>query len=287
MNNLQHSFVRLVERHRTGSKTTQANRGRILRLAAAELYALGLKPQGAEKLRPVHIEALVNHWLEKKLTPGTIKNRMSGLRWVVEKVNRLAIIPRENSALGIPRRVLTTNEDKSRSLDERLQSIPCEYVRFSLRLQAAFGLRREESIKFQPNYADRGDQLVLKPSWTKGAVPRSVSIRTDEQRTLIKQIRLLVGAGSLIPPYLRYIDQQRRYDSQVTKAGFDKMHGLRHAYAQTRYVELTGWLPPVKGGARRQTLDEEQRAVDKRARSLIAAELGHKRLSITNCYLGS
>lgn len=37
----------------------------------------------------------------------------------------------------------------------------------SLRLQAADGLRREESIKVRPDWADRGDVLRLKASWTK------------------------------------------------------------------------------------------------------------------------
>ena len=50
------------------------------------------------------------------------------------------------------------------------------YVRMSLALQAAFGLRREEAIKFQPHYADRGDHIALKGSWTKGARERTVSI---------------------------------------------------------------------------------------------------------------
>ena len=39
----------------------------------------------------------------------------------------------------------------------------------SLELQQAFGLRREEAIKFIPSFADRGDHLVLKASWTKAA----------------------------------------------------------------------------------------------------------------------
>jgi hypothetical protein len=34
----------------------------------------------------------------------------------------------------------------------------------SLRLQAELGLRREESIKIVPKWADRGDRLVLKDS---------------------------------------------------------------------------------------------------------------------------
>jgi hypothetical protein len=52
----------------------------------------------------------------------------------------------------------------------------------SLELQRAFGLRREEAIKFSPNYADQGDQLLLKASWTKGGKARTVPVRTQDQR---------------------------------------------------------------------------------------------------------
>ncbi len=38
------------------------------------------------------------------------------------------------------------------------------HVRMSLELQRAFGLRREEAIKFSPGYADKGDHLNLKAS---------------------------------------------------------------------------------------------------------------------------
>ncbi|GAB3112559.1 hypothetical protein GCM10027217_41860 [Pseudomaricurvus hydrocarbonicus] len=31
-------------------------------------------------------------------------------------------------------------------------------------------------------------------------------------------------------------------------AGLSKLHGLRHAYAQERYRELTGWNAPANGG---------------------------------------
>ena len=48
----------------------------------------------------------------------------------------------------------------------------------SLRLQQAFGLRREEALKIQPRWADRGEHLHLKASWTKGGRERTVPIRT-------------------------------------------------------------------------------------------------------------
>lgn len=59
------------------------------------------------------------------------------------------------------------------------------HVRMSLELQRAFGLQREEAMKCQPNYADRGDHLMLKASWTKGGKPRTIPIRTDQQRDVL------------------------------------------------------------------------------------------------------
>lgn len=63
----------------------------------------------------------------------------------------------------------------------------------------------EESIKFQPRYADRGDHIALRGSWTKGGRERRVPITTDEQRHVLDQAHQLAGAGSLIPAHKNYI----------------------------------------------------------------------------------
>ena len=65
------------------------------------------------------------------------------------------------------------------------------------------------------------------------------------------------------------------------------MHGLRHAYAQARYVALTGWKAPAAGGPRRRSLGPAKRRIDKAARTTIARELGHGRLEVASVYLGS
>jgi integrase len=95
--------------------------------------------------------------------------------------------------------------------------------------------RREESIKFQPRYADRGDYIALKGSWTKGGRPRAVPITTPEQRLVLDQAHRLAGAGSLIPSHKTYIQQRHTYDGQCKPAGLNHMHGLRHHCAQARY----------------------------------------------------
>jgi hypothetical protein len=156
----------------------------------------------------------------------------------------------------------------------------------SLRLQAAFGLRREESIKIQPAWADRGNLLALKDTWTKGGRPRVVPVRTAEQRQLLKEAKALAVHGSLIPAHKTYVEQLRRFEYQCDAAGIRRVHGLRHEYAQSRYRELTGWPAPAAGGPRSRELTADQRKSDHEARLKISTELGHEREQIVAVYLG-
>ncbi|HEY0942512.1 MAG TPA: integrase domain-containing protein [Steroidobacter sp.] len=196
------------------------------------------------------------------------------------------IIPADNARLSIPDRQFVTNQNKARCLGDSLARVSDVHVLVSLRLQEAFGLRREESIKFQPSYADRGDHIALKGPWTKGGRPRVIPITTPEQRAVLDQARRLAGAGSLIPAHKTYIQQRNLYDGQCKAAGLNRMHGLRHRYAQARYEALTGWKAPAAGGPIAQMLTPEQRVLDFHARQTISYELGHERLQITAVYLG-
>ena len=88
-----------------------------------------------------------------------------------------------NAAHGIGERRYVTNEDRSRRFDaENLARVKDPHVRMSLQLQAAFGLRREEAIKFTPAYADRGDRVRIKASWAKGGRAREIPIWNEHQR---------------------------------------------------------------------------------------------------------
>jgi len=160
-----------------------------------------------------------------------------------------------------------------------------EHVRMSLELQQAFGLRREEAMKFQPSFADRGDYLVLKGSWTKGGCERAIPLRTETQREVLIRARRLAGLGSLIPSNRNYRQQVLVYEGNTLCAGLSQMHGLRHAYAQHRYEELTGWPCPAAGGPGAKDLTPEQRERDRDARLTISHELGHEREQVT-AYLG-
>ena len=287
MKDLNYQLMNLCKANRDGSFSTQATRRRILDRIASQLHELGYKHMQAKSLKPKHVEALVSLWQDQRLSIGTFKNRLSALRWWARKVGKPDIIPRDNSAFDIGNRSLIAKESKAQDLDEKkVAQVSDEYVRLSLKLQAAFGLRREEAIKFSPNYAIKDDHIKLKSTWTKGGRARCVPIRTVKQRRLLEKIRKLTKGGALIPPNKNFIKQRNHYDRQVRDAGIRNPHGLRHAYAQRRYEELTGWKAPVAGGPASKSLSSDQRALNKGARETIAEELGHSREEISKVYLG-
>jgi integrase len=286
MDDLTHTLRTLCRRNRDGSHATQADRQRTLMLASRQLREAGFRQMRATALKGRHVDVLIDRWKAENLSPATIKNRMAHLRWWAEKVGKDGIIPADNAQLAIPERRFVTNEDKARSLDGKLERVSDPHVRMSLMVQATFGLRREESIKFQPSYADRGDHIVLKGSWTKGGRPRVVPITTAEQRAVLNVAHQLAGGGSLIPSHKTYIQQRHTYDGQCKAAGLSRMHGLRHRYAQSRYEVLTGWRCPAAGGPVARALTPAQRVLDSIARQIISHELGHERPQITAVYLG-
>ena len=287
MRDLNYQLKQLCRRNRDGSYVTQSKRLHHLMLMANQLREAGYRGMKPRSLKPKHVECLVKGWLGQDLAVGTIKNRMAVLRWWAEKVDKQNVVARSNDYYGIPDRQFVTNESKARDLDSvSLEKIGDPYVRMSLALQQAFGLRREEAIKFIPSFADRGDHLTLKASWTKGGRERNVPVRTEEQRAVLNRARLLAGTGSLIPHERTYVQQLRLYERQTSNAGLSKLHGLRHAYAQRRYEELTGWKSPAAFGPATKSLGPGQRVMDRVARQTISEELGHARRQIASVYCG-
>lgn len=288
--NMHRELNSILEHNRDGSFSTQASRKAILHQLADELRALGFFNLSIHGLKPKHVNKVIEFWITSGLKSGTLKNRMSQLRWLCKKINKPAIIRRNNAEYGIENRQYVTNISKAKSLEYSvIDQVKDEHLRYSLRLQQEFGLRREEAIKFQPRYAlkhGKNGYIKLKASWTKGGRERFIPVRTTGQKKLIAELICFARTGSLIPSDLRYIDQLKKYEGECKRLGLTKLHGLRHAYAQNRYLKMTGWKAPACGGAKSKELSPEQKKTDHQARLEISHELGHGRESITAVYLG-
>lgn len=264
----------------------------ILRHSLQQLHQAGFTLSSLQQLKQKHMDRLISVWKEEKLSAGTLKNRLSVWRLAMTTLGKHQVV-KSNDAYSIPSRRYTPEVSKGIH-QVSFEGIHNPYVRMSLMLQQAFGLRREESIKFKPHQADKGNAIELQASWTKGGIQRIVPITTAWKRECLNQAKALVGQGmSLIPQALNYKAQRVQYDNQVRLAGLKNPHGLRHAYAQQRYETLThqltkghGWKSPIEGGPARKSLNAFEKKVDEKARMIISFELGHSRMAIVKNYIG-
>ena len=277
---------KILRQHNPSSFATKSERFKTVRLVDKQLLELGYRGLELKGLKPKHIDALLQKWQADGLSPGTVKNRMAHVRWLAEKINKKAIVPSSNAALGIENRVYVTNENKGQTLSQKqLNSIPDQHLKMSLKLEVAFGLRREEAMKIQPEKADHGDHLMLDASWCKGGRDRTIPILNEAQRKVLEEAKALACGRSLIPAHLPYAKQLKRYENISLKLGL-RGHGLRHTYAHQRYFELTGIECPAVSGVSVRELSAALQSADKEARAIITSELGHGRLQVTATYLG-
>jgi len=248
---------------------------------------MGYKLDSAKFIRTRHIYKLVEQWKINGDGAGTLRNKTAAIRWLMEKFNKAQVVP-SNSKLKIPKRQHVTNEDKSRTLTkEDLDKINKPLRKMSLRGQALFGLRVEESLKIQPFVADQGNRLFLKGSWTKGGRERYVPILTSKQREWLEEAKALVKhkGNSLIPQDTIYKTYRNTVNQYFRRKNICKTHGLRHLYAQERYKVLAGWECPAKGGLSRKQLSVERQQIDKATRLQISGELGHGRIQVLAQYI--
>ncbi len=286
MKELHFDLMNLTRHSGEGSFSTKACRARGLQQLADELHALGFKLKAAKNLAPKHVDALVTSWKAAGIVDATIRNRLGWLRWWAEKAGKPGMIPADNARFGLAERS-RFNGDRAKRLDaETASRIDDTGVTLALKLEAAFGLRREEALKMRPVIADRGDRLMLQASWTKGGRYREIPITHPKQRELLNEVHAVVGDGSLIGPGRNYVQAVKNYENKTLRAGIRNAHGYRHAYAQWRYKTLTGWACPAAGGPTVDRMTAADAARDRAARLEISHELGHGRLDVTDTYLG-
>jgi integrase len=164
----------------------------------------------------------------------------------------------------------------------------CPRTAVQLKLQAAFGLRVEESFMLRPAEAVRDPRKLSVTRGTKGGRSREVPI--EAKLEILYEAALLENGrtGSTVPAD-RTLRQWRDWyyyvleKHGVTKAGLGvTSHGLRHAYLQTLYERVSGVPAPIKGSDHRP---DAERHMDAMRRVVEAA--GHTRKTKANAYLST
>ena len=281
---IRHSVFEVLKHDRQGSFVTRYDRKTLLLGFTKDLHTLGYKLLDIHGLKVKQVKAVIKQWQKENLAIATIKNRLSAIRQLGDLIHKPHFLP-PNKELGIQPRKYCTVINKA-LVNPDFNKIKSHPIRISLELQRVFGLRREESLKIKPHIADKENFLVLNPSWCKGGRGRIIPIKTEEQRYWLERAKEIAGlyGQSLIPKETTYIRHRYQYDKQTARAGLKNLHGLRHAYAQKRYKELTGFDAPICAGLTSKQYTKAQKQIDHQARMILTEELGHSRKNIIKNY---
>ena len=279
------------------SYATQRNRSEALRQGFKDLRAMGYKINNVQGFKGKHMQALASKWEKEKLSPSTICNRITTFRTFSGWIGKTGMVEKPEKYVSNPASVTRTYTAQnakswaSNGIDanQKIAEIAAEnkIVATALSLQKEFGLRTREGLLLRPHIADKGAYLEV-TNGTKGGRPRTVEVKTHEQRQLLNQLKEHVKPGnSLIPKGETYLKFRNHYYHTLRKHGISRRngitaHGLRHEHLNNHYKEITGHKPPVEGGALHK-IDKEK---DRLGRLAVAERAGHGREEIASAYLG-
>ena len=309
------TLVEQVERRvatvmRQATKETRRARREGLKNVASTLQK-DFKLNRIENLKEKHLNHVVEQWKDDGRKPSWIKNQCTHLRWLCRQIGKPTLLPKKNDDLGIERRKIDYNTDKAWNPSKDLKQELPEAQSLHVELTREFGMRFQEAAKFKPEENHHGDRIDIIHG-TKGGrereldrteqlgEPRSIQARTERQQDLLGRLKTYLverGIESLSAEKKTYAQfrDATYYQYQkhgITKSGVGTAHGLRHAYAQDRYREITGWKPPAAMTPEerkefRAGMSSEQKELDRSARSEISHELGHGRSQVSSNYVGS
>jgi len=292
-----HSTTRISKK--ALSIKTQKNRATSICQAFVELRKGGFALQTPWSLKAKHVQYLVMRWVAEGQSGGTIENKLTYLRALAQWMGKRGLVGTlgdyvDRRAAGVVRSYVAT-EDKSwvgHGIDAtaKIEEIArtCPYTAVQLKLQAAFGLRVEESFMLRPAETVRDGRMLAVTRGTKGGRPREVPIERKVE-ILEEAARLSNGITGSTVPVGKTLKQWRDwYYYVLEKHGVTKSklgvtsHGLRHEYLQTLYEDVTGTPAPVKGSSARPSPD-----IHEEAKRRVVQAAGHSRESKANAYLST
>jgi hypothetical protein len=121
---------------------------------------------------------------------------------------------------------------------------------------------------------------------TKGGRERALPANSSALISVLERASKVQGDAKSLIPVNQSWKQWREGGLRETREAIQKstgasgLHDLRAGYASELYKTLTGFSPPVMGGAR------ATRSLDLEARQVVAEILGHGRPEISNSYVG-
>jgi integrase len=278
---------------------TQTYRTQQICRSFEELRRNGFALHSPYALKQKHVKFLVDLWIRSDLSGGTIENKLTYLRALADWMGKNNLVGTladyaDRAAHKLVRSYVAL-EDKSwegNGIDAsaKIEEIAAtdRRVAVQLKLQAAFGLRVEESFLLRPAEAVRDDGLLSVTRGTKGGRDRTVPI--DVKLEVLLEAAKLSNhfTGSTIPHGMTKQQWKWRYYKVLAKHGVTESgigvtsHGLRHQFLQQMYERLTGVPAAIKQSTERVDREAHREAIQR-----VVEAAGHSRATKANAYLST
>ena len=264
------------------------------------------KGQGIKRMEKIGKPDVVRYGIELagqvkagQMEESTAQNYLSAVNVVMEIARgdkAVSVSPTADCGIGKRTGIATASRAVSEEEHRQVQESLSERLGAILELQRRLGLRFKESALLDARRALReasAEGRVRVVDGTKGGRLRIVPVVRAEQVEALARAAAVQDGRSMVPKDARYVDFQRACYRE--HSGW---HGERHAYAQARYEALAGAPCPVAAGVGHGQAHHaflagclglslgQAKAWDIENRKIIAEELGHGRIGITNAYLG-
>lgn len=269
------------------------------------LHMLGHKIQNPNNLGEKHIEILVHDWwYTQKKSQKTIQNDLSRLRVFCRWLGKPGMIGKVKKYLpDVSPNLLVVNAaaTKSKSWVGNGLDMLAELARIDsrnwqlglmLRMELAFGLRREEVLKCDPHSQDCGQYFAVLPGQGKSGRDRNIPNMSEAQRKILDFVKEKAPKNAPLGwEYMRSGEPASlkqnivRYNNLMRALGFTKKdkgvtgHGLRAQFSENHAL-LNGIIPPSLGGTKCQ----KNKADMKTKMKQISEALGHHRIGVMAAY---
>ena len=241
-----------------GSPCFQREREKILFSLPDDLIALNCLVPRLKEIRLPILKKLVKLWQSRSNTANTVCRKISILRGVMITYVDSIHFP-DNATLGIRYEKAIITVDKN---SFNIESIKHADVYLICRLQACFGLKKQEAIRFEP-FMLAENELHLSREAAYNSHNRTIPYWNEAQQALINELKLLPING-FRARYGNLLLLSSLHANEFKQQGIQQKEYFRHIYLSERYTSLRSSSEKMTELATLKQLREEMGYSDNR-----------------------
>jgi hypothetical protein len=223
---------------RQGSPRTRYNEKLMMKQIVCDFYAINCPIFSMKETRLEHFYLLINFWKKKKLSMGSIINRLSLLRKYLNTINSPIVVP-DNKTLKI-KRSYKSKENKNEKLNLTVvDEVYHPVTKLMLKLQMLIGLTKTESIRFAYYpFDDQGKYLRISKSVAHNHRDRVIPMVNQSQEILINEFKGFVGNMFSLENMASKTTLLGIYNHELLWKGVASNTNFRATYARERHQYL-------------------------------------------------